>query len=554
MTENPLVRNPGAGSAWRFLSEVFTPSTVHGYYQPLTMISLMVDYALGGRPEHLFEFHRTSLMLHLGNTLLVMLLLYRLFGDAVAAGVVGLLFGVHPLTVETIVWVGERKTVLAAFFALLAMAAYLRDVRTRAWWAYAGGLVAFALAPMAKPTVTPLPACLLVLDYWPLKRPLLTQRVIVEKLPFFLLAGVSAIITFESQRRTAFAVLPGESFSKPVPLIVCHNIVFYLWKMVCPIRLSSHYPFPDPLDLSSPAVAAGVIGTIVLLGLLAISWRRTRAFVAGWGFFFVALLPTLGLIGFTNVIASDKYVYWPSFGLMMMLAWLLGRLRERDGARAWGPATMGVVGAGVVAAVALGVGMRVYLRYWRSTETLFLRMIELAPNAPGPLGYLGFEYNQQHRYADAIPLLPRAIAAAPQYQTEFQLGDALRETRDLAGAAEAYRQSIALRPDYIQAWNGLGNTLLAGNDVGGALKCYERVIEMEPGKAEAHYNLANAACLRPPAGGGHRSVPAGHRDHRTGRRPAGADRRADTVADPAGPRLSGDRTRGRGDGRGERGA
>jgi len=190
---NPLVTHPGWASTSRFFSEVLHPSTVHGYYLPLSMTSLMVDYALGGRPNDLRVFHRTNLALHLLTTALLVILLYRLFGALVPAAIAGLLFGLHPLTVEPVAWVGERKTLLAACFALATLVAYVESLRRArvAWGSVALGC--FALALLSKPTVAPLPLLLLVLDWWPLKR--LSPRAVLEKWPFFALSIVSAAIT-----------------------------------------------------------------------------------------------------------------------------------------------------------------------------------------------------------------------------------------------------------------------------------------------------------------------------------------------------------------------
>ncbi|MGB9625924.1 MAG: hypothetical protein ACPMAQ_13800, partial [Phycisphaerae bacterium] len=237
LVENDLVRHPGWASARRFLTEVRAPSTVPGYYQPLAMISLMLDYAMGGRPEYLRPFHRTSLALHAANTALIVVLLYGLIGAmgrygktgnqgdahtrgkrgvglgepscrALVAGGIGLLFGLHPLTVEPIPWVGERKTLLAAFFSLWSLVLYVRYARAggRPW--YVASLTAYLLALMSKPTSTPLPAAMLLLDFWPLGR--LGWRAVIEKVPFLLVGGVSAVITYISQAGTASVVLPGE--------------------------------------------------------------------------------------------------------------------------------------------------------------------------------------------------------------------------------------------------------------------------------------------------------------------------------------------------------
>ncbi len=506
LTDNPLVRHPSFASAWRFLHEVLEPSTVHGYYQPLTMISLMIDSALGGRPDDLLAFHRTSLLLHLLNTLMIVLLLYRLFGDAWAAGVAGLLFGVHPMTVETIVWVGERKTVLATCFVLLTLLSYVRFARattvpaagtasapgaTRTQsFAFAAALGCFALALMSKPTVTTLPACLILLDFWPLRR--LNRRALLEKLPFFALAAVSAVITFESQRRTAVAVLPGQAGSISAFYVTAHNIVFYLHKMLWPTYLSSHYPFPVPLNLSNPTVTAGVIGTLALLALLAVSLRWTRAPATGWLFFFVAIFPTLGVIGFTNVIAADKYAYWPALGLLLAIAWLAATVRRRKAFPPWLRTGL-PLGVTALAALALAVTTRGYLQHWSTTESLSRYMVATAGEAAAaPLIHLALELDRQERSAEAVDCYQRAALAAPAYEgTFYNLGNALRKLGREDDAIAAYARAIAIKPDFADAYTNLGNALLAKGDTAGAVRAYTRSIELAPRRADAHYNLAN---------------------------------------------------------------
>jgi len=169
VTKNPLVRTPGWPSVGRFFGEVLNPSTVRGYYLPLSMTSLMLDYAMGGRPGDPRVFHRTSLALHALNTILILLILYRLFGALVPATLTALLFGLHPLTVEPTAWIGERKTLLATCFALASILGYLQHARGkgRGWIGASVGL--FVLALLSKPTVTLLPVLLLVLDHWPLR-------------------------------------------------------------------------------------------------------------------------------------------------------------------------------------------------------------------------------------------------------------------------------------------------------------------------------------------------------------------------------------------------
>ena len=236
LSNNTLVQNPSWGSARRFLTEVLEPSTVGGYYQPLTMISLMLDCGMGGSDDNLMPFHRTSLILHTANTFLIVVLLYLLFGNAVIAAAVGLLFGLHPMAVETIAWVGERKTLLAAFFALWSLIFYARYASKNSWVTYACCLAAYVLALMSKPTSTTLPVVMLLMDFWPLKR--LSRRAVLEKIPFFTLVAISAVITYVSQSRTSITSLPTNYGIERIPFILCHNIVFYLYKIIWPVNLT----------------------------------------------------------------------------------------------------------------------------------------------------------------------------------------------------------------------------------------------------------------------------------------------------------------------------
>ncbi|MFH0981537.1 MAG: hypothetical protein V2A79_08365, partial [Planctomycetota bacterium] len=410
LTENPLVQNPSWSAAWRFLREVLEPSTVNGYYQPLSMISLMLDHALGGRADYLRPFHQTSLILHVVNTTLVIGLLYLLFRQPWVAAVIGLLFGLHPLTVEPVVWVGERKTVLATCFALGLLIAYAVYARRLQWRFYGACLVLFALALMSKPTTILLPGLLLLLDYWPLRR--LSRRSVLEKVPFLVLMVISAVITVVSQSRTATTTMPDEYPPFRIPLMLCHNIVFYLYKIVWPVNLTSHYPIPDPLALSDGMVLAGVIGTCILIPALLISWRWTRALLVGWLCFFVAIFPTMGVIGFTNVIASDKFAYLPSVGLMLTLAWYLSRLWDRRSGSARRSSlfrraepdlrrvVLVLVGAGLALAEARAT--RHHLAHWRDTETLFASMIAHAPRAASLHWGQGYFLFDQGRYDEAV--------------------------------------------------------------------------------------------------------------------------------------------------------
>ena len=366
VTKNVLVQNPGWASTKRFFVEVFAPSTVGGYYQPLTMVSLMLDYALGGREDNLLPFHRTALAFHLANTALVIVLLYLLFRNIRIAAAVGLLFGVHPMTVESVAWLCDRKTLLAAFFAFWSLLFYVLFARTAAKKYYAACLIAYLLALLSKPTSSFLPFVMLLMDYWPLNR--LSRKSLLEKLPFFALLIVFAVITFVSQLSGAGGLLPGQeqhSLLNP-PLIICHNIIFYPLKMLWPANLSSHYTYPQPFAISNPKVLADVVAAFLLIVLLVVSLRWTKAALTGSLIFLITILPTMQIVKFSDVIASDKFAYLPSFGLLMMLTCFLLWLYNNKFRRALFISIVVLLLTG-----AEGVATRRYLVYWKDSISLF---------------------------------------------------------------------------------------------------------------------------------------------------------------------------------------
>jgi len=485
LADNALVKSPSWFSAWKFLSQVLEPSTVKGYYQPLAMISLMFDYSLGGRVENLLPFHRTSLALHAANTALIIVLLYLLFGEVWISAAVGLLFGLHPMTVETIPWVGERKTLLAAFFALWSLLFYLRYTHTRTaiparnvtpakaragiqspvgrstWGFYIACFAFYLLALMSKPTSTPLPLLMLLLDFWPLKR--LKWPTVLEKIPLFILGGIFAVITYISQTRTAGSDSPIKMGIGRVFFTLCHNIIFYLYKIIWPVNLSSHYPFPDPLNLSQPMILTGVIGTCILIPLLLISLRWTRAAFTGWLFFFAAILPTMQIIGFSDVIASDKFAYLPSFGLLMFLTSFLCFFAKNpynlSNLRLKSASFVAVILFVLILASAESLATRSYLIHWRNSVGLLKYMLSKAPNTPSLHNNLGIAYYRLGRYQDVV---------------------------------EAFKQAIRIKPDFAEVHCNLGRAYFLTGDKGSALEEYKILKTMDAEQANKLFNLIDA--------------------------------------------------------------
>jgi protein O-mannosyl-transferase len=494
LTDNPLVQTPSLRSAWIFMSEVLRPSTVGGYYQPLAMISLMVDYALGGRPDDQRIFHATSLALHVLNTMLVVSLLTLLFHRATPAALVGLLFGVHPMHVESIPWLSERKTVLAAAFALGSLIAYARYVvcsntstvksnRGPAWYSLCLSL--FVLALLSKPTTTPLPVAMLLMDIWPLRR--ISRRAVMEKIPFLVLSGVSAAVTVLSQRNTAEITRPEDYPASAIPLILCHNIVFYLRKLIWPSGLSGYYPFPGDFSLGTPAYLIGVIGTLVLLVMLAMSLRWTRAVVVGWLIFLVTILPTMGVIGFTVVIAADRFVYLPMIGFLLPLtAWVSDRwVAGVEGRR------RAMAGVGLLAAAALALGTRNYLSLWQDHEAFTQHMLRGAPDAPSLRVAMGRILLKKGKPAEAAVEFQAAAAGASLFiGANLNWASALLQLGRATEAEAIVRAAAVAKPNAPEVHTYLGMCLEAMGRLEEALKEHETALGLRKFDHRTYYNLA----------------------------------------------------------------
>lgn len=527
MTRNRLVRTPGWASAGRFFAEILEPSTVQGYYQPLTMCSLMLDCAAGGSPDNLRPFHRTSLLFQVGTTLLVAVFLRQLFGSPWVAAGLALVYGVHPIAADRIAWVADRKTVLSAFFAMASLTAYVRYARTRGRGAYAAAFLAFAAALLSKPTTVVVPVLMLILDWHPLRR--LDRKALIEKTPFFLAALISVVVSAVSEARTTelgagHALRVGDAL-----LVLFHNAWFYLRTLAWPSRLCLWYTFPADLSASVPAVLAGIVFTLLIAVGLAVARRWSRIPLAGWIFFVVAFLPTVpGILRNSHFIAANRYVYFAAVGLLLPLAAGCVRLLvPKDGTTR--PSTRKVVvllaALGVCVAAAVRVSRSLQDR-WADSLTLHTAMVACAPDAAKPRILLGDALAERGRIEEAIAEYRIAIRFDDRLPNAHNnLANALAMTGEFPGAVEEYREvlrldpnsamahcnlanalaaqgraaearehyEIALRLDdaVAEAHNGSANLLSDAGDADGALAHYERALELRPDLAEAHANLAS---------------------------------------------------------------
>lgn len=487
---NQLVQNPSWHSVGRFFGEILHPSTVGGYSVPVTMVSLMLDWARGGRIENLAPFHQTNLVLHLLSTLLIGVLMHRLFRRVWVSAAVALIFGLHPMTVESLAWVSERKTLLASMFAFASLLSYVKYAKCRSSLSLMGALLWYVLAVLSKPTTLPLPLAMLALDFWPLER--LSVKAVVEKWPLYVAMIASAVVTVVSNT-AAGDVTVGQGGIGRIVLTIGYLVPFYLGKIVFPRQLTSVYPLPEPLTVANGAVSMSLLMLAAFIVIGFMSLRRTRAAAAGLGMFLLLLFPTLGVVGYSWVTASDKYVYLPMVGLLLILAYFLqeyGLPSIPGGLATPGPGWI----AAVIAIAALeAVGTRHYLTKWRDTETLAHHMVHFAPQHPEPHLYLAQHLFGTNRPQEGLRQAEAAVKVQPTYpKAQLGMGNALLTLGAAAQAVPFYEEAIRLKPGYATPHLNLGLAYLSSNRPGMAAEALKKAVELAPTNVAAHVLLSKA--------------------------------------------------------------
>lgn len=439
----------------------------------------MLDCALGASSNNLMPIHRTNLILHLLNTGLVVLLLSVLFGRKWQVLGVGLLFGLAPTAVESLAWICERKTLLSAFFSFSCLIFYIlysRD-KKKGWFFFC--VASYLLALLSKPISVPLPVLMLLLDFWPLGK--LDLKAVLEKVPLFIIGAVFAAITMISQHATVSVQTAIDHNASWGPLVLCHNVIHYLGTIVWPIGLRPHYSFPYPMTLSNPKLLFCTIASCLLIVVLALSLRRTRALLTGWLFFFIAIFPTLGLIGFTFVIAADKYVYLPSVGFLMILTAFLCYVTDKYKSVLIRYILMATI---LLLASGQAIAVRNYLGNWKDTVTLCESILKDIPNASEIHVTLGHELLKAGKSEKAGEHFRQAIKAKPgNTLAYYNLGAALLLQGKAAESLELFRTAIKYDPYCIKAYNNLGWIMATSPDVGirdpqQAMKFATQAVEM----------------------------------------------------------------------------
>ena len=451
-------------------------------WHPLTWISHELDCQLYGL--HPGGHHLTNVLLHTATVIALFLVLRQMTGVLWRSAFVAALFAIHPLRVESVAWVAERKDVLSGLFFMLTIGAYVRYAR-RPWPPARYGLVVllFALGLMCKPMLVTLPLVLLLLDYWPLQRVESAGRLVLEKLPLLALSAASCVVTLLAQNET---IQSTESCSMPVrfanALVSC---LVYLGQMVWPAGLAVFYPYPK----NGPPPGEVVLAGILLANLSAVAvWQRRKQpwILMGWLWYLMMLLPVVGIIRVGNQAHADRYTYLPQIGIYMAVTWLVAEWRVSR------------VALGGLMAVVLAVLMVCAWKqtvYWQDSETLWTHTLACTTGNDEAHYNLGIALRQKGRVDEAIAEYQEALQINPDYgDAHINLGSALLQAARLDEAIAQLQKALQIKPNYAAAHYNLGVALRQKGRVDEAIAQLQKALQIKPGFAEAHYSLGNALC------------------------------------------------------------
>ena len=459
-------------------------------WHPLTWLSHMLDVQLFGLNPA--GHHLTNLLLHMANVLLLFGVLQHMTGAVWRSALVAALFALHPLNVESVAWVAERKNVLSTLFWLLTMAAYVGYVRKPHWGRYLGMTGIFVLGLMAKPMLVTLPCVLLLLDYWPLGRLGKDSkefwerlpRLAAEKLPLFIPVAAISVVTIAAQSQ-AGALSSWEGL--PLGSRVANAVLAYgmgLKKMLWPMDLAVFYPHLGNSLAVWPVALAALLLVILSLGVW---WqgRRSRYLVVGWLWYLGTLIPVSGLIQVGGQAMADRYAYVPLMGLFIILAWGTAELAQTLRLpKAWLPA------AALCVVIVLIGAVRLQLSHWRNSFTLFQHALEATQDNHMAHSNLGIAFLDKNDLDQAIDHFYKALEIKPTHAgVHTNLSIALRRKGRLDEALEHSIRSVQNNPDLAETHNNLGISLFQKGRAEEALQEFRKALELKPDYTTCYYNL-----------------------------------------------------------------
>jgi len=497
-----VIENPDVRSGLSLKGTVWAFTTTHASnWHPLTWLSHMLDIELFGLSAG--WHHMTSLLFHIFNTLLLFFVLQRMTKAFYRSLFVAALFALHPLHVESVAWIAERKDVLSTFFWMLVMYSYVLYVERPLWSRYCFILLFFILGLLSKPMLVTLPFVLLLLDFWPLKRFKLAERtsskdgdsdktlplsrLIVEKIPLFVIVILFSTVTFFAQQKGGAVVSLAKS---PFNLRLENSFVSYIRyiiKMFWPFNLSVFYP-PSARTLSI-WLAGGAVFLLLVITIFVLRKIKSHPYLSvGWFWYVGTLVPVIGLVQVGAQSMADRYTYIPIIGLFILLAWGIA-----DALKKWKYSKAVLSFSGGIILITLTICSWVQTGYWKNSITLFEHAINVTSHNYMAHYNLGIALSDQERYGEALSHLQETIKIRPyHYQAHKNLGIILGQRGNLKESVYHLEKAIRIKPDYADAHVNLGVALNRLGRSEEAVEHYYKALTMEPDDANTHFNLGVA--------------------------------------------------------------
>ena len=506
VTDNPFVR---AGLVPQSVAWSFTTFETANWI-PLTWLSLMLDTTVFGvRPG---GYHLTQVLLHAANTGLVFTIFARITASPLRSAFVAALFALHPLHVESVAWISERKDVLSTLFGLLSLLGYVNFAMRGSRSSLAASILCFVLSLLSKQTLVTLPFVFLLLDYWPLdrferstngptgeassvaaagavprvaRRRAHTWRLVIEKWPFFAASAVFSAVAVIAQGHGAairpFAVLPLQT--RCLNAVVAYAA--YLWQTIWPLKLAMFYPYAaGQLTLTTVLPAAALL---LAISVAALAWvRRFPYLFVGWFWFLGTLVPMIGIVQIGLQQRADRYTYFPSIGLSLAVAWLVPELLPAGSLRKWVLPSASVAALAFFAVTAYG-----QIGYWTDSVTLFGHALASTEDNAFTRYLLGTASVNRGDLQEGVADLESAVRLDPQDAPyHFNLANALKRVGRTDEAADHYRAALALDARNADAHNNLGLILLERKQYADARQHFSRALQIDENHLRACLNLA----------------------------------------------------------------
>lgn len=474
-------------------------------WHPVTWISHMLDCQLFGLQAGLH--HLVNVLFHLGSTILLFVFFNTSTKKFWASAFISLLFAVHPLHVESVAWAAERKDVLSTFWMMLVLVTYTSYTRKPGGKKYLGVLLFFSLGLLSKPMLVTLPFLLLLLDYWPLGRLEIApisrryccfctppeqlpkiinkrniQHLIVEKIPLFLLAGLSSIITLIVQQQSGAV----KSLQMMPLLLRLENAtvtyIIYLLKMIWPVNLAIIYPFPNSIPFIYVLGALIILSTITVL---VFSRRKTEPFLlVGWLWYLGTLVPVIGLIQVGVQAMADRYTYTPLVGIFVMIAFYADHRYTK---------TKPLLLTALVVLVCSAIVSWNQTAYWQNSRTIFRHALAVSDNNYTAHNYLALALTEQGEIVEAEKQYHEALNIAPDYlEALVNMGVLLAKQGRRDEAKNYLAKALTLENHNPKILNNLGNIAKSGGELEKSIRYYRRALQENPDYEEALFNLANS--------------------------------------------------------------